>query len=78
MKEKLIGNLTKEKLKEKERTVAWLARKVGYTRSNIYKALKLEYIHSELLDRISKVLEYDFFTYYSDLLPQNENDAVNE
>jgi lambda repressor-like predicted transcriptional regulator len=63
-----IGHLIEEKLKEKERSVAWLAKKVGYTSSNIYKALKYEYIHTELLLRISNILEYDFFTHYSGLL----------
>jgi len=72
-----IGDLIKEKLKEEERTVTWLSKKTGYTRSNIYKALKLEYIHTELLDRISKVLEYDFFTYYSSLLHKSENDGID-
>ena len=65
---KCIGDLIKEQLKGKDHTIKWLAKKTGYTRSNIYKALKLEYIHTELLDKISQVLEYDFFTWYSDLL----------
>jgi len=63
-----IGELIKEKLAEKGHSVGWLAKNVGYTRSNIYKTLYYEYIHTELLLRISKVLEYDFFSYYSNIL----------
>jgi hypothetical protein len=72
-----IGDLIKEKLKENDRTVRWLAKKTGYTCSNIYKALKLVFIHTELLDRISRVLDYDFYTYYSNLLHKNEHDLTN-
>jgi lambda repressor-like predicted transcriptional regulator len=77
MKKRLIGNLIKEKLKENDRSIAWLAKKTGYTRSNIYKALKLKYIHSELIDRISEALEYDFFTFYSESIHKDENERRN-
>ena len=69
MKEKIdIGEVIKQKLKEKERYISWLAKQIGYTRSGLSKMLKQEQIHSELLLRISYALEYDFFTHYSVLL----------
>ena len=61
-----IGELIFQKLKEKERTLAWLAQKVGCDDSNLGKTLKnSRYIYSELLFRISIALEEDFFAYYS-------------
>ena len=63
-----IGDIIKQKLKEKERSITWLANKMGYTRSSIGKMLKQEHIHAELLLRISHILEYDFFVHYSTLL----------
>jgi len=61
-----IGDLILQKLKEKERTIVWLAKKVGRDDSNLGKTLKnSKYIHFDLLLRISSALEEDFFAYGS-------------
>jgi lambda repressor-like predicted transcriptional regulator len=60
-----IGNLIKEKLKEKERSIAWLARKMSYDRSDLCKMLQYPNIPIERLRQISQALEYDFFKHYS-------------
>ena len=61
-----IGRLIVQKLKEKERPVAWLARQVNCDDANLGRLLKnSQYIHTELLLRISIALEEDFFVYYS-------------
>jgi len=65
-----IGRLIVLVLKNKERSVAWLARNVGCDASNLAKTLKNgRYIYTDLLLRISIVLETDFFSYYSEKLP---------
>jgi len=65
-KELHIGKLIIEKLKEKERSVSWLARQVGYDSCNLNRLLKSKYhIHSELLLNIAKALDEDFFAHYS-------------
>jgi hypothetical protein len=71
----VIMNLIKEKLKEQERSVAWLADEVGYKHSRLYKIMnrekysdKGEYIDTDLLFDISKVLRCDFFAHYSAFL----------
>jgi len=57
-----IGKLIIEKLEAKDRTIAWLARKIGRNGSNLHKTLKnSKYIHANLLFDISIVLENDFF-----------------
>lgn len=59
-----IGNLIKEELERQERTVSWFARKLCCDRSNIYKLFKRSTIDTELLLRVSKILNYDFFELY--------------
>jgi len=64
-----IGSLISQKLKEQERSVAWLARKVNCDDGNLGRMLKnSQHIHSELLLRISFVMEEDFFSYYSEIV----------
>jgi len=70
----VIGKLIFQKLKEKERSLAWLAKKVGCDGSNLAKTLKNNrYIHSELLFRISIALDEDFFACYSQQLREMGN-----
>jgi len=69
-----IGELIFQKLKEKERTIVWLAQKVGCDNSNLAKTLKnSRYIYSDLLLRISIALEEDFFAYYSQKFEEMQN-----
>ena len=68
-----IGNIIKQKLRQQERSNAWLARKLFMDSSNVSKMLKRQYIDTELLLRISIILEEDFFVYYSYVYSQNKN-----
>ena len=75
-----IGKLIIEKLEAKDRTIAWLARKIGRNGSNLHKTLKnSKYIHANLLFDISIVLENDFFAYYSQELKElnDENGKIH-
>ena len=66
MSEKIpIGDLIKQKLKANDRSVAWLAQKVNYNSSNFRKKLKKNSMDVDLLFSISKILQEDFFAYYS-------------
>ena len=67
-----IGKVILEKLKEEERSIAWLARKTHCEYSNFCKILKKQFIDTELLLRISLVLKYDFFSHFSKLIPENK------
>jgi len=60
-----IGSLIKAELERQERTVSWFARKLCCDRSNIYKLFQRSTIDTELLLRISKILNYNFFELYS-------------
>ena len=65
-----IGQLIKDELERQERSVSWFARKLYCDRSNIYKIFKRTTIDTELLMRISVVLNPDFFSEYINALAQ--------
>ena len=68
-----IGELILQKLKERERSIAWLARQVGCDDANLGRLLKnSQYIHSGLLKRISKALKENLFEYYAEELKEEE------
>ena len=60
-----IGNLIKEELERQERTVTWFARKLSCDRSNIYRLFQKHSIDTALLQRISIILNKDFFAELS-------------
>ena len=63
-----IGSLIKAELERQERTVSWFARKLCCDRSNVYKLIKRSTIDTELLVRVSQILQYDFFEHYKNIL----------
>jgi hypothetical protein len=60
-----IGNEICKRLKEINRSKAWLAKEVHCDRSSFCKLLNRNYINTELLLQISLLLDKDFFTIYS-------------
>ena len=63
-----IGRLIQEKLEERGLTAAWLADQIPCGRANVYKIFNKHSIDTEMLRRISIVLDFDFFQYYSQQL----------
>lgn len=53
-------------MEERHKTVVWLAKELAYSRTNVYKIYDKSSIDTEVLLRISVILEYDFFRLYSD------------
>ena len=60
-----IGSLIKAKLREKQISVVWLAEQLGCSRTNIYKIFGKSSINTDELYKISEILGFDFFKYYS-------------
>mgnify|MGYP002624723440 FL=1 len=56
-----IGNLIQEELKRQGRSVTWFAEQLFYTRPHIYKIFSKATIDTGLLQRISRILNHDFF-----------------
>lgn len=76
-----IGNLIKARFERMPRsyTVARFARQLHCRRGNIYDIFKRETIDTELLKRISKALNHDFFRDLSaDLSAGERSDALPE
>ncbi len=59
-----IGKIIKAKLKEQGRTSAWLAHQIPCTPNHLYKIYSKPNINTEMLVRISNLLEYNFFREY--------------
>lgn len=71
-----IGKIIEEELRRQERTVTWLSRKIHCDRRNVYDIFSRAFIDTNLLWRISKALDINFFEYYSSAFQCNENQRV--
>ena len=56
-----IGKRIKAKLKEQGRTSVWLAAQIPCSPNHLYKVYAKPSINTDLLKRISKILDYNFF-----------------
>lgn len=68
-----IGQLIKQELEDQGRTVVWFARKMSYSRTNVYKIFDRATIDTDVLLRISLLLGVDFFKAYSSELKEKRN-----
>ena len=65
MSQIFIGKIIEEELRNKERSVVWLSRKLNCNRTNVYKIFNRTSIDTELLLKISNILKRDFFEPYT-------------
>lgn len=74
-----IGKLIKETLKKKNIDVVDFANKINYTRGNAYKIFNKKSIDTDLLFKISKVLDENLFFHYisNDEIINYKNDKIN-
>lgn len=63
-----IGHIIKQELRRQGRTITWLATQLGYSRQNMYKLFERNWIYTDLLLKISGIMDCDFFKYYSKYL----------
>ena len=68
-----IGEAIRKELERQGKTVVWFAEQLSYTRANIYKIFEKSSIDTELLYRISSVLNLDFFKFYTDRMQKEGN-----
>ncbi len=59
-----IGKKIREALDKSSLTVVEFAQKINLTRDGVYKIFDKESIATDQLQKISDVLNHDFFTYY--------------
>lgn len=60
-----IGKKIREVLDKSHFSVVEFAKKISITRDGAYKIFEKERINTALLQKISDVLEHDFFAYYT-------------
>ena len=73
-----IGAIILQKLKEKERSIAWLAKKIKYDRGNLNRMLNNSHlIYYDLIYKISKAMEEDFFAYGSQKLKETQQCEID-
>ena len=60
-----IGELIKQTLKEKRKSVVWFAGELSCSRTNVYKIFSKQSIDTSDLVRISRILNHNFFEVYS-------------
>lgn len=56
-----IGRRIKAKLREQGRTSVWLATQIPCSPNHLYKVYDKSSINTDLLKRISLILDYNFF-----------------
>lgn len=56
-----IGTMIKAELERQERSVVWFAQHLSCDRTNVYRIFAKDSIDTELLIRICKVLNHNFF-----------------
>jgi len=67
-----VGCLIKEELQRQGRSITWLANSLGYSRQNMYKIFDRKWIYTDLLYKISQIMDYDFFKCFSDSLKKEK------
>ena len=67
-----IGQLIKAELARQGRSITWLATQLGYSRQYMYKLFRRKWIYTDLLLKISDLLDYDFFRCYSEWREQKD------
>lgn len=73
-----IGKEIKEELHRQERGVTWLAEKLHCDRTNVYNIFKRQGIDTRLLERISIILNRNFFALYcQENSIEDENNSTN-
>ena len=60
-----IGKLIRDELRRQGRGATWFAAQICCERTNVYTIFKRKSIDTELLLRISQVLDHDFFQHYT-------------
>ena len=56
-----IGSFIRAELTRRNQTVTWLAEQLGIERTNCYRFLRAQSLHTDQLMRISIAMQHDFF-----------------
>ena len=73
-----IGHLIEAQLKRDERSASWLARQIPCTRNHVYKIFRKASLDCALLLRISKVMQFNFFQYYTQMVSETVAQRIGD
>lgn len=73
-----IGQLIQDQLKKDQRSVGWLSRQIPCSRNHVYKLFKRSSLDGELLLRISVMMQFNFFQYYTAEFLQSLKERTGE
>jgi len=59
-----IGKIIKRVVKERSMSITEFGKRIGTHRRNVYDIFERESVDTALLQKISKILEHDFFSYF--------------
>lgn len=68
-----IGQIIKAELDRQGRKVSWFATQLNCSRDNCYKLFQRQWIDTNLLLKISQILDCDFFAYYTTFLHEKKS-----
>lgn len=67
-----IGKLIRKRMEEQQISIVWLAKHLSCSRTNVYKLLNKYSLDTEILAKISKLLDFDFFSLYSEEIQKDK------
>ena len=73
-----IGHLIREQLRKDQRSASWLAREIHCTRNHVYKIFNKSSLDGDLILKISKAMQFNFFKYYSAEVAEGLKERLGE
>ena len=67
-----IGERIRKRMEEQQISIVWLAKHLSCSRTNVYKLLNKYSLDTEILAKISKLLDFDFFSLYSEEIQKDK------
>lgn len=61
-----IGSIIESVIRSQGRSISWIAKELCYERTNLYNILHRESVDTQLLLKLSIILDFDFFKCFSD------------
>ena len=68
-----IGSIIEEVIREQGRSPSWIAKELCCDRTNIYNILKRESVDTNLLLKLSSILNYNFFQHFTESLTEQDS-----
>ncbi|MDR0941148.1 MAG: XRE family transcriptional regulator [Bacteroidales bacterium] len=67
-----IGKIIHDELHKQGRSAVWLSQQMHCDRTKIHRIFNSSDLYSDIIFEISKILNHDFFVYYTNRLKEEE------